>query len=293
MSNIKIKVDGKFYPVEAFTFAGGEQHVSLKNIPMNKNDGMIGFKEPEVEIYARLQSSTSLVNLLLVTEVLNRIATQNPKRLIIPYFPYARQDRVTVSTEAFSLQCLATLLNIPIYDKIITYDIHSRVAFEYMKARLVEVPQLELVKGHPGVIEFVNCESPIILAPDKGALAKSQLIATHFGLPLIHAEKMRSLVEGKILSHTVNSLQFVKDKNVLICDDICDGGITFIGLAKQLKEAGANQVGLYVTHGIFSKGYDVFNGLIDRIFSTDTFIPETLPLPDQVPLFIHDVVKDY
>lgn len=289
MSAIKIRVDGKLFPIEAFTFSGGEEHVSLKNVPFGQNIGTIG--SGNVEIIARLQSAKALMQLLLVTEVLNRLGEHTQKHLIIPYFPYARQDRVTVSTEAFSLQCLATLLNIPIYSKIITYDLHSPVAFQYMK-KLQEVKQVELVTAHPGIINFVRETQPILLAPDKGALGKSQCLASVMGLPLIHADKTRQVTDGKITRHHIESLNFVKGHSVLICDDICDGGKTFIGLGQQLKEAGANRVGLYVTHGIFSKGYAVFNGAIDRIFTTDTFIAAEQPLPDQVPVFIHRVIKD-
>ena len=57
----------------------------------------------------------------------------------------------------------------------------------------------------------------------------------------------------------------------VITDDICDGGYTFIKVAEQLKAKGADKVVLFVTHGIFAKGLDVFDGLIDHVFTTDSF----------------------
>lgn len=63
----------------------------------------------------------------------------------------------------------------------------------------------------------------------------------------------------------------VKDKNLLIIDDICDGGGTFIQLAEKLKGLGAAKIGLFVTHGIFSKGYKDLNKWFDKIYSCDTY----------------------
>jgi ribose-phosphate pyrophosphokinase len=58
-------------------------------------------------------------------------------------------------------------------------------------------------------------------------------------------------------------------QDLLIVDDICDGGGTFVGLAKELRKAGAKKVYLYVTHGIFSKGLPLEG--IDRVFTTDSY----------------------
>jgi len=90
------------------------------------------------------------------------------------------------------------------------------------------------------------------------------------GVPeVIQAHKVRNLKTGEIIKTEV--LGNVEGKNVLIADDICDGGRTFIELAKVLKNEGALEVSLFITHGIFSKGLDVFTGLIEHIYTTDSF----------------------
>ena len=63
----------------------------------------------------------------------------------------------------------------------------------------------------------------------------------------------------------------LKGKIAIISDDICDGGMTFIGIAKALRALNCEHIVLYVTHGIFSKGLSVFDGLIDQIFTTTSF----------------------
>ncbi|MEI8631794.1 phosphoribosyltransferase family protein [Vibrio sp. PP-XX7] len=86
---------------------------------------------------------------------------------------------------------------------------------------------------------------------------------------MIQAQKLRNLKTGEIIKTEV--LGDVKGKKVLIADDICDGGRTFVELAKVLKSEGATEISLFVTHGIFSKGFEVFAGLIDVIYTTDSF----------------------
>ncbi|CCJ77069.1 Ribose-phosphate pyrophosphokinase [Cronobacter muytjensii 530] len=69
----------------------------------------------------------------------------------------------------------------------------------------------------------------------------------------------------------------VKDKAVLIVDDLCDAGGTFIGSAQVLRDAGARSVSLYVTHGVFSKGVEnLLNNGIDQLYTTTSFAPASL-----------------
>lgn len=80
----------------------------------------------------------------------------------------------------------------------------------------------------------------------------------------------RDPVTGKIQNSHVNATD-LSGKTAVITDDICDGGATFIGIAEELKKLNCQHVVLYVTHGIFSKGLAVFDGKVDRIFTTDSF----------------------
>jgi len=86
--------------------------------------------------------------------------------------------------------------------------------------------------------------------------------------------KDRDVKTGNITRTSITPI--VHGGNAIIVDDICDGGRTFIELAKCLKPA-CDKVYLYVTHGIFSKGLDVFDGLIDHIWTANSFLTETDP----------------
>ena len=67
-------------------------------------------------------------------------------------------------------------------------------------------------------------------------------------------------------------------EDYVIVDDLCDGGGTFIGIAKDLRERGARRVFLIVTHAIFSKGLEPFRGLLDRVYCTNSFANFSDPL---------------
>jgi ribose-phosphate pyrophosphokinase len=266
-----ITKQGNQYQAASFTFPGGEQQVSIPGLP-NKLTG-------DVTVSSRLQSSAALIRLLLTTEVLSRVHRDGRKRLVVPYFPYARQDRVMRPCEAFSLKAIARLINSLGFDEVVTCDPHSDVTPALVENIRI-IPQAELVARHEQLQELLWEEKPVVVAPDAGAAKKAFAVAQRFKLPLLTASKIRDTATGEI---TRTELHGATDGPALIVDDICDGGRTFIELAKVLRENGAKKVYLYVTHGIFSQGLDVFAGLIDGIFTTDTFlsahIPDRLPFP--------------
>src|SRR5262245_37052341 len=99
---IQIRHDGAEYETKSFRFPGGELQVQVPGLP----ERFVG----DVTVLTRLQSSDALVRLLLATEILQR-SHRGAKRLIVPYFPYARQDRVMQPGEAFSLKAIARLVN--------------------------------------------------------------------------------------------------------------------------------------------------------------------------------------
>jgi ribose-phosphate pyrophosphokinase len=98
-----------------------------------------------------------------------------------------------------------------------------------------------------------------------------------FGLcNVVYCNKKRDPETGKLDGFSIYDYDPNPNSNgteLLIVDDICDGGGTFVGLAKKLREAGAKKVHLFVTHGIFSKGVPLEG--IDTIYTTDSFQPDT------------------
>jgi ribose-phosphate pyrophosphokinase len=105
------------------------------------------------------------------------------------------------------------------------------------------------------------------IAPDNGAIKKSQKITKEWNVPLMVAAKKRDEASGyTVFDYLVTNGLETKDKTCIILDDICDGGATFINLAENLKaKYGFKKVDLFITHGLFSKGKNLPN--VDNIFS--------------------------
>lgn len=217
---------------------------------------------------ARLTSSNAIMELLLTLDALKHM-NHHVMSVFIPYFPYARQDRVCSSGEAFSLRVIASLLQ---NFKVVAIDPHSDVLAALLPLLYV-VPQWKIANKIP--------MDGIIISPDAGAEKKALQLAKLKGLPLVTASKVRDTSTGAIIKTRVHD-DIAKGATCYIVDDICDGGRTFIELAKVLREKGAGKIELFVTHGIFSQGFDVFKGLIDKVHYTNS-------LQEEIPANEHDI----
>lgn len=184
--------------------------------------------------------------------------------LSIDYLPYARQDKYISNNTTFALAPFAKLLNSLEFNEIIISDPHSLIAIGMIKNSESYYPDTQLINT------FENTKSNVVCYPDKGAVNKYTKI---YQFEHIYGEKVRDQSTGSILSYKL--MGNPKDQNVLIVDDICDGGMTFQLLAKDLILAGATEVNLFVTHGIFSKGLRVLKEAgIKRVFTKDGEISE-------------------
>lgn len=263
--NISIElVNGKLIFFEVLGFSGGERHIQLNNLP----------KEPPgiLTIRAYIRSSNDLMDLLLIDNALKNHYTQPVGiRLELPYLPYARQDRVCAEGQAFSLELMADLLKLMNITQLVTWDCHSQIGISLTNA--INVQPTQIVKSCDKLLAFLQHENSILICPDEGAINRCEQLKNELALhTMILCEKKRNPNTGEI-THTdvLADEKYLHGKIAIISDDICDGGYTFIKIAEQLKNKHVEKIILFVTHGIFSKGIDIFDGLIDEIFATQSF----------------------
>lgn len=249
-----IVIDGK--PLQVMKFPGGEIQVRVP-----------GISTRTPKIVARLTSSDAIMELLLTNNALYYEDILYPE-VIIPYLPYARQDRVCSGGEAFSLEVISNIIY-NTFDDITVWDVHSEVAHEWFSYSLKEIPQHTIFRANMPLSAFTHPGGVTIIGPDKGSREKIINLSANGGFDYIILDKVRNPDTGEITGLTLEDEVF-PDKLYMIVDDICDGGRTFIETAKLLRERGATRVELYVTHGIFSKGFDVFKGLIDVVYYTNS-----------------------
>jgi ribose-phosphate pyrophosphokinase len=264
---MKIELGGRvFYPKQPHVFSAGEVHANLKDIV---DHFPVGCTPSSCIITMNILSSDDFFNLVQVISILRQIQC-TAITLILPYLPYSRQDRICARGDSFSLKVFANLLNSLELQSVITYDVHSEVSQNIIN-NLINIPMTNCINEWGTLKGFIGLESdkrPLtFVAPDKGAHRKVLGVKDLFidlKPGLIVANKVRDTNTGKITTHSVEGN--VYNTTCIIFDDICDGGATFIGLAKQLRSLGAYKVHLYVTHGIFSKGTEELKLYIDSIF---------------------------
>ena len=248
---------------DAFTFSGGEEHIRI-------NDKQIE-DVTSIKIIIKLMSSAKVMQLCMVVDAVRRLyGSRVSIELEAAYFPYARQDRVCVKGEALGASVMANIINSLNFDSVTVWDAHSDVTPALIN-NVTIVDQTTLISHNQTLVKAISSGDLTLVSPDAGAMKKTLSMAKAFQAkcPPVIAEKVRDVVTGNIIKTQVSG--DIENKDLIIVDDICDGGRTFIELAKVLKAQGANSVALYVTHGIFSKGLSVFEGLIDQIYTTDSF----------------------
>ena len=243
-------------------FSGGELHVQLDSFPKAI--------PKKVDVRADIHSSDDLMGLLLAINALqNHYGDDMKINVEIPYFPYARQDRVCAIGQAFSLQVVANMFTSMNVNSLTVWDAHSPVTQALTEA--INIPQEEIIASSENLVKALQDERTVLVCPDKGAKNKCEAVKEYFSVEeIVYSEKVRDPSTGQIVG-TQLSVKDLNDKTAIIIDDICDGGRTFIEIAKSLKEKQVKRVILYVTHGIFSKGLEVFDELIDKIYTTNSF----------------------
>lgn len=251
---------GYSFPFKSFKFSGGEIQVQVGSppIPFDK-----------ITIKAHLTSSDEIFALLLATDALRRDLQARgcwnvPIHLQCPYLPYARQDRVMENGESLGIKVICDLINSLNFATVEVWDVHSDVALALLNNVHNYGPE-----SFVQMIPVVKADT-VLVAPDAGAIKKVFKVAKGLGFEMVRADKQRSTKDGSITGTTVYS-DHIGINDFLIVDDICDGGRTFTELAKQLRPLTSGKILLYVTHGIFSKGLDVFDGLIDHIYTAKPF----------------------
>jgi len=226
-----------------------------------------------ISIKTRINSFLDLEILICATQALRTI-TDRPIALYVPYFLGSRSDRKFVDGGVNYLkQVISPIINSLDFTRVVVLDPHSDVLeaclnnFEKADNHLIVKYALEDL----GVINSVD--EVCLVSPDAGAYKKIFDVARKFGIEkIITATKVRDMKTGNILHTEIPVLDQHEDLKYIIIDDICDGGRTFVELAKAIK-AGRPTAKIYliVTHGIFSAGYDQLSEYVDRVYTTNSY----------------------
>ena len=220
--------------------------------------------------------------------------------LKMPYICHARMDRVKDETDVFTLKYFCEIINSLNFSRVWVLDPHSNVSLALLD-RVSQIPMMNTINeclnrlvyeiGHDYGTETREkvYQDLVLFFPDEGSM-KRYSSEIDF-LPYAFGIKKRDWKTGQIQGLQLVNGELVKGKNVLIIDDICSRGGTFYHAAKALKEAGATNVYLYITHAenTMVKG-DMYNdpNLIKKIYTVKTIFDSNLDTLHKV-----DVIQNW
>lgn len=217
-------------------------------------------------VYWSYESDAELFHLRVLRDKFKNI----PMLLVMPYIPHARMDRVQHPADCFTLKSFCNAINEMNFYAVYVLDAHSNVSLglldnvrELLPSRLIQRSIDNIYYRTPGKLG--------IFFPDAGAKKRYGGMIT--GLPVAYGEKDRDWETAKIKGLILHDPDNIKDKNVLIVDDICSRGGTFLHSANALKEAGAKNIYLYVTHAeqsMYQGEMYQTDGLISHIYTTSS-----------------------
>lgn len=239
-------------------YPAGEPHVSLKKFGVFDLEDKEPWERPF--IIAQARDWNGIMRVAIANEVLkdNHIDAT----FVIPYLPFSRHDRRNDTRDSSPVPWVLQLLqNVD----AVTIDPHSDVS-----GVLPHYGQREVVLefAEQGIFQG----NPVVVIPDAGA-AKKAYSWIPKGMDYVQALKTRDVSTGALSGfQVIDTMGTVTGRNVVIIDDICDGGGTFLGLSNELKKMGAHNLRLGVTHGLFTKGVETLLGQFSEIYTLDTHL---------------------
>jgi len=203
-------------------------------------------------------TSDDLVELLLLKDTF----LKSDITLVLPYMGYARQDKQFNPGEPLSARAIAKVLGMGV-NRVITVNIHEKTVLDYFQTDTID---LSLCSSAGEFIEKLPVTNPLILSPDSGALNLAREVASVGCNEYDHLEKTR--ISGEIVKIEPKNCN-VKNRDVVIMDDIISTGGTQAIAASMLMEQGARSIHTVGVHGVLSEG--AYNRLISTGISSVSF----------------------
>ncbi len=211
-------------------------------------------------------ANDNLMELLLCIDALKRSSAKNITA-VIPYFGYARQDRKVAPRTSISAKLVSNLITKAGADRVVTVDLHAGQIQGFFDIPVDNLFATPIFARH--VKKKINSKNLICVAPDVGGTERARALGKILNVGLAIVDKRRPK-PGQ--SQLMNIVGDVKGKTCIIVDDIIDSGGTIVQAAKALKDRGAKQVYVYITHGVLSGEAvkKIKNSEIKNLVITDT-----------------------
>jgi len=188
--------------------------------------------------------------------------------VVVPYLAYARQDKIFRPGECQFANVVMRIINKLGIDEFYSVDVHAPNIIDECTCKAINIDSMKILSDY---IKSLGASDIVVVAPDKGAVERSKAFAKHFGkdVPVDYFEKERNVKTGEI---TMSGKLSLKNKDVVIADDIIATGGTMANAIKLSKEGGAKRIFAVATHALMLQQarYKILKAGADEIIGTDS-----------------------
>ena len=251
------RLNAVYVKTENREFPDGESKIIVKKIPRNSIILVVQSTYPPVD--------TNLLHLLSVISKARKYSSKI--YAVIPYMGYARQDREFLDGEIVSISVIGKLLRSVGAKKIITVDIHSKMALQQLKIRSENATAItELVR----YFKKKKLKDVLVASPDLGGKQRAEKFASLMNTDFIALKKKRNRKTGNvdILTKNVN----VKDRDLILVDDIISTGGSIIKATQFLTKQKCKRIFVACTHALLVNDAEnkIKKAGVKEIISTNT-----------------------
>ncbi|MDR1539528.1 MAG: ribose-phosphate pyrophosphokinase [Clostridiales bacterium] len=225
----------------------------------------------------------NLMELLIMTDALHR-ASAGRITTVLPYYGYARQDRKARSREPISAKLVADLIAAAGADRVLSMDLHCEQIQGFFNIPVDHLRGVNLFTQYY-TNRITDFSDIAVVSPDLGSVSRARLLADRLDVPLAIVDKRRPKAN---ISEIMNIIGTVKDKRVILLDDMIDTGGSITNAANVLKDRGATEILACCTHAVLS------GPAIERLKSSaisELVILDTIPLPEEKKLPMIKVIS--
>ena len=210
----------------------------------------------------------NFMELLVMIDACRR-ASANRVTAVMPYFGYARQDRKARPRDPISAKLCANMLEAAGADRVLTMDLHANQIQGFFDSPVDNLLGTKILSQH--FFDKLGTNNPdyVVVSPDLGSVTRARKFTDKLDLPMAIVDKRRPKPN---VSEVMNIIGDIKDKHVILVDDMVDTAGTLCNGAKALIERGAKSVTACATHGVLSGPAieRLQNSVIDKLVLLDT-----------------------
>ena len=215
----------------------------------------------------------SLMEVLICLDALRR-SSAGEITCVIPYFGYARQDRKALPRQPITAKLVASLLEEAGANRVVTFDLHAAQIQGFFHCPVDDLTTVPMM-GQYFRRKNMSPENTVVVSPDHGGVKRARNLAEMLECPIAIIDKRRPRAN---VCEACNVIGDVEGKDVIIVDDIVDTGGSLIAASNILKEQGAKDIYVCVSHGIFS--HNAITRIEDSMIK-ELVVTNTITIPQE------------